>query len=134
MEVKAFFEKNTSTLTYVVSDPETRDALIIDSVLDFDPGTWSTSTEAVDQVEGVLEDDRRSRSVEYGAPNPVVCEGLRHGSAIRHGLAPPVRDDSQQAPQAGVGFDGSVGAAVLLPRDDLCGAKGGGAARHAHGH
>jgi len=36
-EVKAFFEEHTSTLTYVVWDVDTRDAVVIDSVMDFDP-------------------------------------------------------------------------------------------------
>jgi glyoxylase-like metal-dependent hydrolase (beta-lactamase superfamily II) len=40
VEVKYFFDKDTSTLTYVVYDPTTRDAVIIDPVLDFDPIAW----------------------------------------------------------------------------------------------
>lgn len=37
MKIKEFFDKNTSTLTYVVYNEKTRDAVIIDPVLDFDP-------------------------------------------------------------------------------------------------
>lgn len=37
MECITFFDKATWTLTYLVYDPATRDALIIDPVLDFDP-------------------------------------------------------------------------------------------------
>jgi glyoxylase-like metal-dependent hydrolase (beta-lactamase superfamily II) len=37
MHVEPFFDAQTSTLTYVVSDPATGDAVIIDPVLDFDP-------------------------------------------------------------------------------------------------
>lgn len=36
-EVKAFFDEDTFTLTYVVSDPATQDAVIIDPVWDYDP-------------------------------------------------------------------------------------------------
>ncbi len=36
-EVRVFYESVTSTLTYVVFDASTRDAVVIDPVLDFDP-------------------------------------------------------------------------------------------------
>ncbi len=39
LEVQAFFDKPTSTLTYAVWDSATRDAVVIDPVLDFDPAT-----------------------------------------------------------------------------------------------
>ena len=35
--VHAFHDKATFTITYVVSDPETGRAAIVDPVLDFDP-------------------------------------------------------------------------------------------------
>ncbi len=50
MEIKAFFEKNTSTLTYVVWDEKTRDAVVIDPVLDFDPMSWRVYHESVDLI------------------------------------------------------------------------------------
>lgn len=43
--VRAFFDPATYTLTYVVWDPSTRDAVIIDPVLDYDP-TGSRVSEA----------------------------------------------------------------------------------------
>ena len=43
-EIKAFFDADTYTVSYVVSDPETRRAAIIDSVLDFDSASGRTST------------------------------------------------------------------------------------------
>ncbi len=49
-EVQHFFDPATWTLTYVVWDPQTRDAVVIDPVLDFDPlavSTRETSAEAV---------------------------------------------------------------------------------------
>ncbi len=39
MQVQHFFDPDTSTLTYVVFDPETLDAIVIDPVLDYDHGT-----------------------------------------------------------------------------------------------
>ncbi len=50
VQIKAFFDARTSTLTYVVADPVTRDAVVIDPVLDYDPATGTTFTESVDEV------------------------------------------------------------------------------------
>lgn len=49
-DVKAFFDEATFTVTYVVSDPETRHAAIIDPVLDFDPASGRTNTASADEV------------------------------------------------------------------------------------
>lgn len=50
MLVKAFFDARTFTLTYVVYDPATRDAVAIDPVLDYEPVGSRTFTESLDQV------------------------------------------------------------------------------------
>lgn len=50
MKVKAFFDSFTFTMTYVAYDPESRDAVVIDPVLDFDPLTWRTSRRSVSTV------------------------------------------------------------------------------------
>src|SRR5690606_38677515 len=39
MMVKDFFDKTTSTLSYVIYDDATKDAVIVDPVLDFDPAS-----------------------------------------------------------------------------------------------
>jgi glyoxylase-like metal-dependent hydrolase (beta-lactamase superfamily II) len=49
-EVKAFFEERTQTLTYLVFDPATRDAVVIDPVLDYEPVGSFTFTESADEV------------------------------------------------------------------------------------
>jgi glyoxylase-like metal-dependent hydrolase (beta-lactamase superfamily II) len=54
MQVKAFFDQITCTLTYVVYDEATRDAVIIDPVLDFDPASGKLSTSSVDDVIGFV--------------------------------------------------------------------------------
>jgi glyoxylase-like metal-dependent hydrolase (beta-lactamase superfamily II) len=48
--IKAFFDPATFTVTYVVHDPETRRAAVIDSVLDYDPNSGRTSHASADQV------------------------------------------------------------------------------------
>ncbi len=49
-DVKAFFDEATFTISYVVSDPETGKAAIVDSVLDYDPKSGRTTTTSADQV------------------------------------------------------------------------------------
>ncbi len=48
MKVKEFFDPQTFTLTYVVS--EGADAVIIDPVLDYDPASSRTTTTSIDKV------------------------------------------------------------------------------------
>ncbi len=48
--VKAFFDDNTFTVSYVVSEPEGGRAAIIDSVLDFDPKSARSSTRSADTI------------------------------------------------------------------------------------
>jgi glyoxylase-like metal-dependent hydrolase (beta-lactamase superfamily II) len=48
--VKAFFDEATFTVSYVVSDPATRVAAVIDSVLDYDPHAGRTSTTSADAL------------------------------------------------------------------------------------
>ncbi|PKN44901.1 MAG: MBL fold metallo-hydrolase, partial [Deltaproteobacteria bacterium HGW-Deltaproteobacteria-20] len=50
MDIKTFYDKRTFTLTYVVYDPSTRDAVVIDPVLDYEPASSKTWTESVDAV------------------------------------------------------------------------------------
>ncbi|MFT7518913.1 MAG: glyoxylase-like metal-dependent hydrolase (beta-lactamase superfamily II) [Kiritimatiellia bacterium] len=50
MNIQHFFHAATWTHTYVVYDPHTRDAVIIDPVLDFDTAAWSVSTETIEMV------------------------------------------------------------------------------------
>lgn len=50
MNVQPFFDSRTYTVTYVVWDPATRDAVVIDPVLDYDPAASRTWTESADRV------------------------------------------------------------------------------------
>lgn len=49
-EVTGFFDPDTFTVSYVVIDPATRAAAIIDSVLDFDPASGRTKTTSADRL------------------------------------------------------------------------------------
>ena len=48
--IKSFFDEPTNTVSYVVHDPESRCAAIIDSVLDYDPASGRTSFSSADAV------------------------------------------------------------------------------------
>lgn len=54
--IKSFFDGPTYTVTYVVHDPETRHAAIIDSVWDFDPASGRTSFASADAVIAYVRD------------------------------------------------------------------------------
>jgi glyoxylase-like metal-dependent hydrolase (beta-lactamase superfamily II) len=49
-EVQAFFDEATFTVSYVVSDPQTKRAAIVDPVLDFDPASGRTATQSADAI------------------------------------------------------------------------------------
>lgn len=49
-EVEGFFDPVTNTITYVVKDPQSNHAAIIDPVLNFDPKSGRTTTDAADRV------------------------------------------------------------------------------------
>lgn len=50
MQIQAFFDPDTFTLTYAVFDPASGDAVVIDPVLDYDVLTSRTSTRSVERV------------------------------------------------------------------------------------
>ena len=49
-KVKAFFDENTFTYSYVVTDPDTKKCAIVDSVLDYAPNSGRTSTKSADEI------------------------------------------------------------------------------------
>ncbi|MFK7991363.1 MAG: MBL fold metallo-hydrolase [Sandaracinaceae bacterium] len=58
MNIEAFYDARTFTLTYLVWHPTSRDAVVIDPVLDYDPGASRTFTESVDQVSARIREER----------------------------------------------------------------------------
>ena len=51
MEIQAFADEDrTGTVTYVIYDRDSRDAVIIDPVLDLDMTPWRTSTDSINQL------------------------------------------------------------------------------------
>ncbi|MEH0862490.1 MBL fold metallo-hydrolase [Halobacteriovorax sp. DPLXC-1] len=56
LKIETFFDELTYTLTYVVYDKETKDAVIIDPVLDYDQASSSISFESVEKVTNFIKD------------------------------------------------------------------------------
>lgn len=48
--IQAFFDEATYTVSYLVSDPKTRRAAVIDPVLDYDPKSGRTATRSVQAI------------------------------------------------------------------------------------
>jgi glyoxylase-like metal-dependent hydrolase (beta-lactamase superfamily II) len=55
--VKGFFEQRTSSVQYVVGDPETKRCAIIDPVHDFDPKSGATATQSADALLEYIEQE-----------------------------------------------------------------------------
>lgn len=58
MEIRAFYDPATYTLSYVVFDENTKDAVVIDPVLDFDPLRARTRTDSVEQIARFLTEEK----------------------------------------------------------------------------
>jgi len=50
MEIRAFFDEPTNTVSYLVIDPATRRAAVIDPVLDYDQGSGKASSQSADAI------------------------------------------------------------------------------------
>jgi glyoxylase-like metal-dependent hydrolase (beta-lactamase superfamily II) len=50
MVIEGFFDPKTSTISYLLLDPDTRECALIDSVLDFDPKSGRTCTASADKL------------------------------------------------------------------------------------
>lgn len=72
--VEGFFDAATSTVTYLVLDPATQAAAIIDSVLDYDPKSGRTRTVSADRV--------LARAAELGARIEWILETHVHADHL----------------------------------------------------
>ncbi len=57
-KIEAFYDEPTGTLTYIVWDSDTRDAVVIDPVLDYDPVTRQTSRRSLEKLLRFIEGKR----------------------------------------------------------------------------
>jgi len=91
MKIQEFYDPSTFTLTYVVFDEATHDAVVIDPVLDYEPGASQTSTVSVDAVSRFVE--REALTLRYVLETHAHADHLsgsqllkqRHGAAVAIG-------------------------------------------------
>ncbi len=55
--IRAFFDEPTNTVSYLVWDPDTRDAVVIDPVLDFDVAEGTVDNASVDELLAAAADE-----------------------------------------------------------------------------
>src|SRR4051812_32347257 len=56
--IRAFFDPSTGTVSYVIHDPATRRAAIVDPVLDYDFKSGRTDTASADRLVAWVESER----------------------------------------------------------------------------
>ncbi len=88
MKIEAFFDEPTNTLTYLVWDPDTRDAVVIDPVLNFDALRWTTSTESVGEVLGRVRE--QNLRVHYVLETHAHADHLTGSQLLKRNLNAPV--------------------------------------------
>ena len=73
LSLETFFDSKTFTLTYVIFDSTSKDAIIIDPVLDYDKASSITSGQSVDEVSKYIKskgiDFLSDLKAEYGSSN-----------------------------------------------------------------
>ncbi|ODR99040.1 MBL fold metallo-hydrolase [Methyloceanibacter methanicus] len=55
--IRAFFDETTNTVSYLVSDPQTKQAAVIDPVLDYDHKSGKAATESADAILAAASED-----------------------------------------------------------------------------
>lgn len=83
-QIKAFFHGATFTATYVVHDPKSRCAAIIDSVLDYDAAAGRTSTVAADAIIAYVRE--QGLTVEWLLETHVHADHLSAGPYLQEKL------------------------------------------------
>lgn len=80
-EVTGFFDKSTSTVTYVVADKGTRKAAVIDAVLDYDPAAGRISHESADLIAAFVKEN--GLTVEWVLDTHAHADHLTATAALR---------------------------------------------------
>jgi len=78
------FEPKTSTWQYIVADPSTSAAVVIDSVLDFDPSKCTVSTESADALLALI--DKKGYHIDKILETHVHADHLTAAKYIQHRL------------------------------------------------
>ncbi len=87
LEVKAFYDPATFTVSFVAYDPSGGDAVIIDPVLDFDPLTWRTSRAQAKQIMDFV--GEKSLKVRWILDTHAHADHLSGMDVLKHQLGAP---------------------------------------------
>ncbi|KAH0275159.1 putative metallo-beta-lactamase domain protein, partial [Aureobasidium melanogenum] len=79
------YERRTGTWQYVVSDPSTKAAVIIDPVLDYEPTTQTITTDTADSILSLIKE--KSLYVERILETHVHADHITAASYLQHRLA-----------------------------------------------
>lgn len=82
--VKAFLHPDTSTFSYVVWDPDTRHAAVIDSVMHYEPSSGRTSTHYVDQIVAFVRNN--DLQTEWVLETHAHADHVAGGALVKHAL------------------------------------------------
>jgi|TARA_R110002126_G_scaffold187410_2_gene336098 glyoxylase-like metal-dependent hydrolase (beta-lactamase superfamily II) len=120
MDIQHFFDQETATFTYIVSDSDTKHCAIIDPVLNYEPNTGRTSTQSADALIAYVQ--KHNLTVEWILETHVHADHLTAssylkkilggktgvGENIKHVLDHwvPLFDTSDDTPVDGSQFDG----------------------------
>ncbi len=89
MEIEAFpDESRTWTVTYVVYDADSKDAVVIDPVLDLDVTPWRTSTESIDHLADFIK--LKQLSVHWILDTHVHADHITGASELKKRLRAPM--------------------------------------------
>lgn len=83
-DVTGFFDEATKSVSYLVADPETGMAAIVDPVLDFDPETHATATGTADRIVDIVE--HRHFTVQWLLETHVHADHLSAGAYLKQRL------------------------------------------------
>lgn len=87
-DVEAFYHRGTQSLTYLVSDPESRVAAVIDPVLDYDWKRARTSSGFIEDVAAAIE--MRGLKLAYILETHVHADHLSAGDWLRERTGAPL--------------------------------------------
>lgn len=115
-DVTGFFDDATKSVSYLVADPATGKAAIIDPVLDFDPATGRATTGTADRIVKAVE--RRELTIEWLLETHIHADHLSAGAYLKQRLGgtraigagvrhvhAAFRDEFALAPDSLQGFD-----------------------------
>ena len=80
-DIKAFFDPATFTVSYLVADPMSRKAAVIDPVLDFDPKSGRTGTTSVDAI--LADAQQRRLEIEWILETHAHADHLSAGAYLK---------------------------------------------------